>query len=69
MNSDDEYGFIVNQLLQIDPQHKQWYISGKLTASGNWINDGNKSDTLTSFEKYLLPEQHSTLNRDYVVFT
>lgn len=69
MNNDIEYGFIINQLLQQDPQHRQWYVSGKQASPGNWINDGNSTSTLFKVEDSLLPEQHSTLNRDYLAFT
>ncbi|XP_025417711.1 contactin isoform X2 [Sipha flava] len=69
VNSIDEHGFLINQLLHQDPQHRQWYVSGKQTSPGVWINDSENNIPLIDIENALLPEQHSTLNRDYIAYT
>jgi len=69
VNSIDEHGFLINQLLQLDPQHKQWYVSGKQTSPGVWLNDAENNVPLIDIENALLPEQHTTLNRDYIAYT
>lgn len=65
----DEHGFIINHLLREDSQHRQWYVSGKQTNPGTWINDAESNIPLIDIENALLPEQHSTLNRNYVAYT
>ncbi|XP_060843865.1 contactin [Rhopalosiphum padi] len=69
VNSLDEHGFLINQLLQQDPQHRQWYVSGKQTSPGVWLNDVENNIQLIDVESALLPEQHTTLNRDYIAYT
>lgn len=69
VNSLDEHGFLINQLLQNDPQHRQWYITGKQSSPGVWINDAENNMPLIDIENALLPEQQSTLNKDYVAYT
>ncbi|XP_022171906.1 contactin [Myzus persicae] len=69
VNTLDEHGFLINQLLQQDPQHRQWYVGGKQTSPGVWINDVENNVPLIDVESALLPEQHTTLNRDYIAYT
>ncbi|VVC34534.1 Hypothetical protein CINCED_3A024063 [Cinara cedri] len=69
VNNLEEHGFLINQLLQLDQQHQQWYVSGKQTSPGVWSNDADTSMPLIDIENALLPEQHSTLNRDYLAYT
>jgi len=65
----DEHSFLINHLLQQDPQHRQWYVSGQQTKPGVWINDADNNVALIDIENALLPEQQSTLDRDYIAYT
>lgn len=55
--------------MQHDQQHRQWYIGGKQTSPGVWSSDAENNIPLIDIEHALLPEQHSTLNRDYLAYT
>lgn len=55
--------------MQQDPQHRQWYVSGKQTSNGVWLNDAETNAPLIDIENALLPEQQSTINRDYIAYT
>ncbi|XP_050530514.1 contactin [Daktulosphaira vitifoliae] len=69
VNNLDEHGFLINQLLHLDPQHRQWYVSGRQSSPGVWINDAENTIPLIDIENALLPEQDTTLNRDYIAYT
>lgn len=69
VNNLEEHGFLINQLYQHDPLHQQWYISGKQTSPGVWSNDAETNMPLIDIGNALLPELHSTINRDYLAYT
>lgn len=57
----------MNQLSQQDPHHRQWYVGGKLSSNGKWLNDAEKNSPLIDIENVLLHES-STLNGYYVAY-
>lgn len=68
VNSLDEHGFIVYQLLWQDPQHRRWYTSARQQNLDYWINDGDNSQ-LVNMDAAFLPHQESTHNKDFLVYS
>ncbi|XP_069694656.1 contactin [Periplaneta americana] len=67
VNTPDEHGFLVNELLWQDPQHRRWYTSARQQSPEYWVNDDGSQ--LVNMENAFLPEQQSTLNKDYLVYS
>lgn len=68
INSLDEHGFILYQLLWQDPQHRKWYTGIKY-QNGNWINEGDNTPLL-NMENAFLPEPNDNiLDRNYLVYS
>lgn len=68
VNSLDEHGFIVYQLLWQDPQHRRWYTSARQQSLDYWINDGDNSQ-LVNMDAAFLPHQESTHNKEFLVYS
>ncbi|XP_075218988.1 contactin [Lycorma delicatula] len=68
INNLDEHGFLVNQLLWQDPQHRRWYISAHEQSSGYWVNEGDGTP-LTDMEPAFLPEQESNQPKPNLVYS
>lgn len=69
INTIEEHGFILNQLLWLDPQHRRWYIGAKL-QSGLWINEAD-STSLINMDNAFLPEPYDNqgMGRDYLAYS
>lgn len=67
VNSYDEHGFLIYQLLGIDPQHRKWYTSIRQQTPGFWVNDGDGSQ-LTNMENAFLPGQDTAYGKDFIVY-
>ncbi|KYN31788.1 Contactin [Trachymyrmex septentrionalis] len=68
INTMEEHGFILYQLLWQDPQHRRWYTGIKL-QSGLWINEPD-STTLINMDNAFLPEPvDNILGRDYLAYS
>jgi len=66
VNSAEEHGFLVNELLWQDPQHRRWYTSARQQSPDYWINGDNSQ--LVNMDNAFLPEHRSTFNKDYLVY-
>ncbi|XP_039297800.1 contactin [Nilaparvata lugens] len=62
INNLEELGFIVNRLIQEDPQHRRWYIGAHEQSPGYWVNEGD-STALTDMDSAFLPEQGTLTNQ------
>lgn len=68
INTIEEHGFILHQLLWQDPQHRRWYTGIKL-QSGLWINEAD-STTLINMDNAFLPEPNDNIiERDYLAYS
>jgi len=68
INSLEEHGFVLYQLLWQDPQHRRWYTGVKL-QSGLWMNEGD-STTLINMDNAFLPEPNDNMiGRDYLAYS
>lgn len=70
INSLEEHGFVLYQLLWQDPQHRRWYTSVKM-INGIWINEGD-STSLINMDNAFLPEPYDPDNivpRDYLAYS
>ncbi|KAH0956722.1 hypothetical protein HN011_007833 [Eciton burchellii] len=68
INSLEEHGFVLYQLLWQDPQHRRWYTGVKL-QSGLWMNEGD-STTLMNMDNAFLPEPNDNMiGRDYLAYS
>lgn len=68
INSLEEHGFVLYQLLWQDPQHRRWY-TGVKHQSGMWINEAD-STTLANMDNAFLPEPNDNiLGRDYLAYS
>uniref|UniRef100_A0A1B6CPI8 Contactin n=1 Tax=Clastoptera arizonana TaxID=38151 RepID=A0A1B6CPI8_9HEMI len=68
INSLEEHGFLVYQLLWQDPQHRRWYTSAREQSPGYWINEGDGSN-LGELDQAFLPETDSSLTKEYLVYS
>lgn len=69
VNNFKEHEFLINQLLQQDSQHRQWYVSVKEINQGLWINDAQNNTLLKDIGYSSLLENNSTVNGDDVAYT
>lgn len=67
INSLEEHGFILYQLLWQDPQHRKWYTGVKY-QNGNWINEGDNTQ-LVNMDNAFLPEPLDTFDKDYLIYS
>ncbi|XP_076173707.1 contactin-like [Ptiloglossa arizonensis] len=68
INSLEEHGFLLYQLLWQDPQHRKWYTGIKY-QNGNWINEGDNTQLL-SMDNAFLPEPNDNIpGKDYLVYS
>lgn len=67
VNSAEEHGFLVNELLWQDPQHRRWYTSARQQSPDYWLNGDNSQ--LVNMDNAFLPEHRSTFNKDYLVYS
>lgn len=67
INSFEEHGFLIYQLLWRDPQHRKWYTSAKQQSPTYWVNEADGSPLL-NMENAFLPEHEHTYGRDYLVY-
>ncbi|XP_015594638.1 contactin [Cephus cinctus] len=68
INSPEEHGFLLYQLLWQDPQHRKWYTSAR-SQSGYWSNEADGSQ-LNNMENAFLPEPNDgVLGRDYLAYS
>lgn len=66
INSLDEHGFILQQLLWQDPQHRRWFTGAKQQNPGYWINEGDGtslSDLSSTFT-----HEASISNKEYLAY-
>jgi hypothetical protein len=53
VGSSEEHGFLINQLNNVDPQHRRWYIGAHQQSANYWVNvDGTQ---LGNMENAFLP--------------
>jgi hypothetical protein len=53
VGSSEEHGFLINQLNNMDPQHRRWYIGAHQQSANYWVNvDGTQ---LGNMENAFLP--------------
>lgn len=64
----EEHGFLVYQLLRQDPQHRRWYISAHQQSPDYWVNDGDGTAMGSEMNAAFLPEQETSLIKDYLVY-
>lgn len=69
VNSLEEHGFLVYQLLKLDPQHRRWYISAHQQSPDYWVNEGDGSPMGSEMNAAFLPEQETSLTKDYLVYS
>ncbi|XP_014603516.1 PREDICTED: contactin [Polistes canadensis] len=68
INSLEEHGFILHQLLWQDPQHRQWYTGIKYQG-GAWINEADNTQ-LTNMDNAFLPEPADNIfGKDYLTYS
>ncbi|XP_017890877.1 contactin [Ceratina calcarata] len=69
INSLDEHGFVLYQLLWQDPQHRDWYTGVRL-QNGNWVNEADNTQ-LVNMENAFLPEPivDNSYDREYLVYS
>ncbi|XP_063219696.1 contactin isoform X2 [Bacillus rossius redtenbacheri] len=75
INSLEEHGFLIYQLLWQDPQHRRWYTSAFQQSPDYWINEGDGTQ-LVNMDSAFLPEQQqpqpmsqSVANKDFLVYS
>lgn len=70
VNSLEEHGFILQQLIRQDPQHRKWYTGVRL-QNGLWVNEADNSQ-FTNMENAFLPDIESNDNiirKDILVYS
>lgn len=68
INTVEEHGFILQQLIWKDPQHRRWLTSAR-QQGGYWANEADGSQLL-SMDNAFLPEPYDgVLNRDYLAYS
>lgn len=67
INNLDEHGFLLNQLLWQDPQHRKWYISAHEQTPGYWVNEGDGTP-LTDMDAAFLPESDTLHSKPNLVY-
>jgi len=68
INSIEEHGFVLHQLLWQDPQHRRWY-TGVKSQGGLWVNEAD-STTLINMDNAFLPEPNDNIpGKDYLVYS
>lgn len=68
INSLEEHGFILQQLLRQDPQHRQWY-TGIRNQGGGWTNEADGTQ-LADMDNAFLPEPSDNIfGRDYLAYS
>ncbi|KAK6620391.1 hypothetical protein RUM44_006792 [Polyplax serrata] len=68
IDSYEEHGFLIYQLLWRDPQHRKWYTSIRQHKPTYWVNDGDGTPLL-NMENAFLPGQEQSYGRDYLVYS
>ncbi|XP_053991481.1 contactin [Hylaeus volcanicus] len=68
INSLEEHGFLLYQLLWQDPQHRKWY-TGIKQQNGNWINEGDNTQLLSMDNAFLPEPNDNVFDRDYLVYS
>lgn len=63
----DEHGFLIYQLMWQDPQHRRWYTSARQQSPQYWTNDGDGVQ-LTNMDNAFLPHQYDSLGKDYLAY-
>lgn len=73
VNSPEEHGFIITNLMKLDPQKGSWYIGAHQQSPGYWSNDADGSQ-LTGLENAFFNDHsqiynsYNLLPRDYLVY-
>lgn len=68
IDSLEEHGFLMYQLLWQDPQHRRWY-TGARQQGGYWSNEGDGTQ-LTNMDNAFLPEPMDNVQgKDYLVYS
>lgn len=71
INSVEEHGFIIYQLMWQDPQHRQWYTSIRQQSPQHWVNDVDGS-SITNMDNAFLPRNnynnYDTYGKDFLVY-
>lgn len=73
IKSPEDHGFIITNLMKLDPQKGAWYVSGHQQSPGYWANDADGSQ-LTGLDNAFFDDHHSTYNsynilpKDYLVY-
>lgn len=67
INSVEEHGFIIYQLLWRDPQRRKWYTGIVQQGPNYWINEVDGSP-LANMENAFLPSNDNNYGRDAVVY-
>ncbi|XP_066587501.1 contactin [Prorops nasuta] len=68
INSLDEHGFLLYQLLWQDPQHRKWY-TGVRQQNGAWMNEADNTQ-LINMENAFFPERNDDIiGKDYLVYS
>lgn len=68
INSLEEHGFILYQLLWQDPQHRKWYTGIKY-QNANWMNEGDNTQLLNMDNAFLPEPNDNVLGRDYLTYS
>ncbi|XP_014371017.2 contactin [Papilio machaon] len=73
VNTPEEHGFIITNLMKLDPQKGSWYIGAHQQSPGYWANEGDGSQ-LTGLENAFFDDHKLTLTSynlyplDYLVY-
>ncbi|KAG8272855.1 Contactin-3 [Homalodisca vitripennis] len=68
VNSVEEHGFLLYNLLWQDPQHRRWYTGSHQQSPGYWVNEDGTP--LPDMESAFLPEPAEPQpNKDYMVYS
>lgn len=67
INSAEEHGFIIYQLLWQDPQHRKWYTGLRQQGPNYWVNDGDGT-ALVNMENAFLSTDQNIYGKDYIVY-
>ena len=67
IDSLEEHGFIIYQLLWQDPQHRKWYTSIRQQGPNYWVNDGDGTP-LVNMENAFLATDQNTYGKDFIVY-
>ena len=65
INSIEEHGNILRELIQQDPQHRKWY-TGVRMQGGYWTNEDGTQ--VINMENAFLPERENVFGKDFLAY-